>query len=571
MTSPGSPATPGQASWTNSELESMAVRVLGRVPVTEFGVIISGADGRFVAGTPSAASILGLTVEQLLGRTIVDQRWSAITVDGEPVAGDELPANTTLRTGRPQSGVLLGVQRGSDAAGEHTWLRVDTHMLPHDEPRPPGAVLSCFAVIDGPRAAELRLAQSERTFRMITERSQEVVGIHGLDGTWLWASPAAGRVFGVAPPDLIGSNVFDVIHPDHVATANAALVAVLDGGEPVTLTLRVRRSDGAYFWTEVIGQLIRDRRGRPHQLQSSFREVTARVEAEQARDAAVEVFRTVMESSPIGMALRDLDGRIRRTNAALQEMLGVTDDDLVGTTLLDRVDGDDRAAVDGALAALVAGDDGRTGYEARFGLPDGSTVWVQSTSVMLRAFDGSSSTVLEQLHDVTARKMAEAELERRASSDPLTGLANRARFTDLLDAALRDARAGGPPVTVVFLDIDRFKQVNDTCGHPVGDDLLRHMASSLTAAVGDDDVVTRYGGDEFAVLLRSAATDVATIVARIDRATNGTFESPDNCCPEVSFTTSIGVATSTGDSPDAVLRDADRAMYLAKRRPDRTA
>ncbi|MGJ0120128.1 PAS domain S-box protein [Williamsia sp. MIQD14] len=558
MTSPGSPVAAGAAPWTTPELESMAARVLGRVPVTEFGVIVSGADGRFIAATPAAADILGLSVEQLLGRTIVDQRWSAITVDGDPVASDELPANTTLRTGRPQSGVLIGVQRGSDAAGEHSWLRVDTHMLPHDEPRPPGAVLSCFSVIDGPRAAELRLAQSERTFRMITERSHEVVGIHGLDGTWLWASPAAGRVFGRLPAELLGTNVFDLIHADDIGAANAALVALLDGAEPVTVTVRIWRADGAVLWAEVIGQLIRDRRGRPHQLQSSFREVTARIEAEQARDAAVEVFRTVMASSPIGMALRGVDGRVRRTNVALQEMLGATDADLVGTTLLDRVHGDDRDTVETAIAAGVPDAVG-SAYEARLLRADGSTVWVDATSVVLRGVDGSPSAVLEQLHDITTRKIAEADLLRRAISDPLTGLLNRTRFTELLGAALDDARGGGPEVTVLFCDVDRFKSVNDTRGHAVGDELLRAVAGALTDVAGPGDTVARYGGDEFAILTRTSADDVARMTARIRAADTGASEP---------LTISVGVASSRSAEPEDLLRDADQAMYLAKQTRD---
>ncbi|MGU3293032.1 PAS domain S-box protein [Williamsia sp. M5A3_1d] len=547
--------------WTVPELESMAVRLIGYVPATEFGVVISGTDGSFVAGTPIAAEILGLTVEQLLGRTVVDQRWSAITADGDPVAGDELPANTTLRTGRPQIGVLLGVQRGSDAAGEHTWLRVDTHLLPHDEPRPAGAVLSCFRMVDGPRAAELRLAQSERTFRMITERSHEVVGIHGLDGTWLWASPAAGRVFGRAPRELLGSNVFDLIHADDLEAANTALAALLGSSPPVTVTLRMLRADGRVLWTEVIGQLIRDRRGRPHQLQSSFREVTARIEAEQARDAAerardaaIEVFHTVMASSPIGMALREVDGRVRRTNAALQDMLGVTDADMVGTTLVDLVHVDDRDDVASAIASGTH-DHGDTAYEARLRRADGSTVWVDSRSVVLRNHDGTPAAVLEQLHDVTARKAAEAELIRRASSDALTDLLNRARFDELLAEALIDARDGGLAVTVLFCDIDRFKAVNDTRGHVVGDQLLRAIGAALSDIAGPGDIVARYGGDEFAILTRASSEDVTGMAERIRAVDTGSV---------APVSISVGVASSRDAAPAQLLHDADRAMYRFK-------
>ena len=168
-------------------------------------------------------------------------------------------------------------------------------------------------------------------------------------------------------------------------------------------------------------------------------------------------------------------------------------------------------------------------------------------------------------HDVTDRSQREAELSLRANQDALTGLPNRARLLDHLELALGRARRTGQLVALIYLDLDRFKTVNDRLGHDAGDQLLRQVAARLAGAVRDGDTVARLGGDEFAALC-DGVDDTAhalRIADAIVAAVGGELFDLDGA--HLRATASVGVALSKGaDHPEALLRDADAAMYRAK-------
>ena len=251
-----------------------------------------------------------------------------------------------------------------------------------------------------------------------------------------------------------------------------------------------------------------------------------------------------------------------------KQMLGYTDPELGDARgeWLGRVHPDDRAALTQALDAHLTGASHHFEHEHRMQHRDGSYRWMLARGMAVRDATGNAVRVVGSQTDVTDRKKAEQRLQHDALHDALTGLPNRVLFLDRLDQAIRRAQRSTPgaAAAVLFLDLDRFKLVNDSLGHQVGDELLKAVARRLESAVRPPDTVARLGGDEFTVLL-DGVTDVheaALVAERVHATLKTPFEIDDR---DLHIDASIGIALAESDAaPETVLRDADVAMYRAK-------
>ncbi|MCX7717966.1 MAG: EAL domain-containing protein [Candidatus Sumerlaeaceae bacterium] len=232
----------------------------------------------------------------------------------------------------------------------------------------------------------------------------------------------------------------------------------------------------------------------------------------------------------------------------------------------DRIHPEDLPTVKDALKAHL---DGRTEHfevEHRILLPDGTQRWVGCRGLAYRAPDGRPLRFAGSAHDITERKEAEERLIRSAFYDELTGLANRALFMEHLQHALNSCRRNHDhQFAVLFLDCDRFKVINDSLGHIVGDRFLVALANRLARAVRPDDIVARLGGDEFTVLLDDLrnSEDAIIVAERIQEALLAAFDVEGN---HVYSSVSIGIAygSASYEKAEDILRDADTAMYRAK-------
>jgi diguanylate cyclase (GGDEF)-like protein/PAS domain S-box-containing protein len=249
-------------------------------------------------------------------------------------------------------------------------------------------------------------------------------------------------------------------------------------------------------------------------------------------------------------------------------MLGYEPDDLTDAPAewLDRVHPDDRAALQQALDAHLAGASRHFEQEHRVEHRDGGYRWMLARGVAVRDRGGRATRVVGSQTDVTDRKEAEHRLQHDALHDALTGLPNRVLFLDRLDQAIRRARRAQSDAcaAVLFLDLDRFKLVNDSLGHLAGDRLLVAVAQRLESALRPTDTVARLGGDEFTVLLSDVthAREATLVAERIHHALRAPFELSGR---ELFVDASIGIALAGGDAaPEDVMRDADVAMYRAK-------
>jgi diguanylate cyclase (GGDEF)-like protein/PAS domain S-box-containing protein len=374
------------------------------------------------------------------------------------------------------------------------------------------------------------------------------------------AEGPALELVGWSRADLAGRTLHEVMPPGRAAALEAHYRRALTG-ETVTFETRSQRG-GRDFSVEVAP--MRDRAGVVVGGVVVARDVTEARRAERDRQDAEARFETAFDAAPIGMAMLALDGTFLRVNAALGRMLERPHHQLVGLPVDAVLHGADRAADRAERRALVAGQGHGYRREQRLRTAAGADVDTLHSVSVVRDERGRPLYLLAQTVDITDRRRAEARLRHLADHDPLTGLLNARRFRELLGEHVEAARRGAPAASVVMVDLDRFKLVNDRFGHGAGDALLRTVADVLRGRLRDSDVVARLGGDEFAILLPATTVAQAGVVAghlTLAIADHGLVGAGGDA---VQVTGSAGAA-AVEQAAEAVLAEADGAMYASKR------
>jgi diguanylate cyclase (GGDEF)-like protein/PAS domain S-box-containing protein len=290
-----------------------------------------------------------------------------------------------------------------------------------------------------------------------------------------------------------------------------------------------------------------------------LRDVTDRARSTVALEQARRRFQQAFHSAPTGMALVRLDdSRIVDANQSLADMLDRPLDSLIGMGIREITHPDDLRAAATQRARLELGIADTYLLEQRYLRSDGEFVWAR-TRVSVTEDEGVALAITH-IEDVTDQRLAAERLTHAATHDGLTELPNRAALVQRLDALLAGAAPG--QVSVLFIDLDNFKVVNDSLGHGVGDELLREVARRLRHVMRDTDRLARFGGDEFVVFV-DGGVDPAVVAERLRRAVQRPVTVDGH---EFVTTASIGFAVNSapGLTADELLRDADAAMYRAK-------
>ncbi len=385
----------------------------------------------------------------------------------------------------------------------------------------------------------------------------------------LW-NRQAERDFGYAAREVMGRDVTDlVVPPARRDEFRSEVLKAATGEESALVGRRVEvaglRRDGSTFPLEMtIAPVDTDDGLRFHAFLHDISQ--RRAGAARLREAE-ERFRRAFDDASIGMALTSPDGRWLRVNRALAEMTGYSVADLTGhSPFTGMTHPEDRQNDSDALADLRSGRIDRYQTEKRYLHADGSVIWVALNTSAVRSSSGEMLYVIAQMQDITERREAELRLAHQASHDPLTGLPNRALLDDRMAMALARLRRSELPLAVLFLDLDRFKLINDSLGHDAGDRLLMEVSDRLKALLRPSDTVARLGGDEFAVLCEDITPDgAATLARRIGESLADKVEIDGH---PLSVTTSIGIAIDRDPdvTPGTLLANADAAMYEAKTR-----
>jgi diguanylate cyclase (GGDEF)-like protein/PAS domain S-box-containing protein len=387
-----------------------------------------------------------------------------------------------------------------------------------------------------------------------------------LDGVFVYANEAADAFKG---EPLVGLDVLAQIHPDDQPAAIERLTGLLEGGSlESALVLRIATARG-WVWAEVTGFLVAW--GGVQAVQAVVvdlqgRKAAAKVTPRADLDASAALFKTVISSLAEGLIVLGADGNPRTWNQASLDLLSLTEDELSRldpTVALDVCTSSGEPLGIGGLPAaahrLASVDTiGETTVGYRHG--DGPRRWLSCATRPLP--DGST---VVSFHDITTEKETADRFAHLARYDQLTGLPNRSLALERLTSALRRAERGAAGTTaVLFIDLDSFKRVNDTLGHAAGDELLVAVAERLRRAVRPEDVIARFGGDEF-VLVAEGLEGVAGARALADRVCASAHPPVRLGAHDVTVSASVGIAIAApGDTAEGLLAQADIALYRAK-------
>ncbi len=446
--------------------------------------------------------------------------------------------------------------------GHDVWTRCSASPILDIDGRFEG-IVSLVTDITEQREIEALLRYNETRLTTLFEVSSDIMAILEPDGHW-HASPAGTRILGYPIGWDPEGGIISLVHPDDVEDAARALEEVMQGtrGKHEPARVRLRHIDGHYLWFDCTAENQIDN-PTVNGLIIIARDVTDQKTAEDAQREAEMRFRAAFERSPLGIALINLDGDIIDANAAFSEMAGRTEAELIGVDLTLLVHPEDRERIVAEGAARVLGERDTPPSPGRLLHADGQVVWMMSDVSMVSAPDGTPEYTIVLAADITASKELEHKLEYQAFHDPLTNLANRALLRDQMELAW-ERRTEPGRLALLFVDLDRFKQVNDTRGHEAGDELLILVARRLLGSVRGGDKVARFGGDEFVVVCEDVAgrDEAVRIAGRIRESLARTYRLSSG---PANVAASVGIAVDDGqESVDDLLRDADMAAYRAK-------
>ena len=402
----------------------------------------------------------------------------------------------------------------------------------------------------------------EANYRELVENASDIIYAHDLSGRFTWVNRACERVTGYSRDETLRLRIWDLVAPEYRAELEKNL-----SGELQTFDVEVVGKDGRRIPVEMRSRVVY--RGQmPVGVQGIARDVTERRRAEEAVRESEERYALAALGSNDGLWDWDLRENRIFLSARWKQQLGATGSEMGDEPdeWFDRVHPDDRERLFGDLSLHLEGRTPHLETEHRVRHLDGSWRWMLVRGAAVRDEAGKAYRLAGSQTDITERKLAEEKLLHDALHDGLTGLPNRSLFMDRLGQALAfQQRRSDYRFAVLFLDLDRFKTVNESLGHMQGDVLLVQVAQRLRAMARPGDTVARLGGDEFALLLGDF-TDPEEPQLAAGRAQEALSAPYDLDGTEVFVTASIGVAVGTPEysRPEELLRDADTAMYRAK-------
>jgi diguanylate cyclase (GGDEF)-like protein/PAS domain S-box-containing protein len=392
------------------------------------------------------------------------------------------------------------------------------------------------------------------------------------DASWrmIFVSQGCLGLTGYAPAELVQDAAIsweDITHPLDRIRVRSQIDTAVRSGQRFTVEYRITTQAGQIKWVHERGIAVPDEQGELV-IEGFIEDVTSQREMAQAQKEAELRYRNIFEHASEGIFQTSIDGRYLAANPALARLYGYASPtalmaglDDIGRQLYVRGSQRER------FQQLLAQQGEVLNFESEVYRQDGTRIWISENAHAVRNTGGLTLYYEGTVQDISERKRYQEELERQANHDMLTGLPNRILLADRVEQGIARAARLGYFLTVVFIDLDNFKFINDSLGHDAGDELLKEIASRLRHCVRTSDTVARLGGDEF-VLLLGDHFRASTVISQLRRVLAEIGRPVMLSGREFHVGASLGVAMSPGDGEDpaSLLKHADTAMYAAKNR-----
>ena len=521
------------------------------IETTSEGVWIVDAENKTVFANNRMAEMLGYTLDEMLGMPLlafINEEWQSLTIAAltyvqRRVQGSKESFDFQLR--RKDGSNLWAIVSANpifDAAGQYV------------------GALGMFTDITRRKQAEVEIQQSEQKYRNLFDNS--LVGMFRSslsDGTVLDANAAILRMFGFDSYEGIRT-VSLYINPTDRETLNQL---VLEQGFVENFETQVRRKDGSVFWVSYSAKLY----AKEDYLEGVMIDITERKQSEEALRAKKEFLKVVLGNIPQFIFWKDRNSVYLGCNhnfaiaAGLnspEKIIGLTDYDLPWK----KEEADFFRECDARIMETNTAEYHIIAPQLH---ADGKQAWLDTTKIPLHDAQGNVIGILGSYEDITERQLAQEKIRYQALHDLLTGLPNRTLFNDELSVSLTNAASRQSLLAVMFLDLDRFKTINDTLGHAIGDRLLQGVAERLITYLQDSGIIARWGGDELTVLLPQL--NCIEEAAKVAQQILDTIKQPFNLeGHQLHISSSIGIAVypQNGEDSETLLRNADAALYRVK-------